>query len=133
MTIRFFLLTSFLAAIIGAGVTALILTSLDPMQAGVSGFTLLFLSLFITLAGFTATIGYLVRRVIMPQTFEAYLVRASLRQGIVISVFFSVLLFLQLLRLYRWWIAIILVVLLLSLELVFSSYDHPHTNRHRRD
>ena len=131
MTIRFFLVASFLSAIIGGLVSALIVTYLDPSQAGAIGFVLLFLSLLITIAGLAATAGYIIRRLLWPQTFATYLVRTSLRQGIIISAFFSVLLFLQLLRLYRWWIAIILLVILLCLELVFSSYDRPHAQRAR--
>ncbi len=129
MTVRFFLLISFLATLIGAGASALVITSLDPNQAGPLGFILLFLSLFVAISGLTSILGYLIRRLLLPRTFATYLVRTSLRQGLIVSLFFLILLFLQLLRLYRWWIAIILLVLLLSLELVFSSYDRPHSQR----
>lgn len=99
---------------------------LDPDQAGGIGFILFFLSLFTAVASAACLVGYAIRRVVVRQQFAAYAVRTSLRQAIIIGGFTSFLLFLQLLRLYRWWIALGLIALLACLEVVFLSYARSH-------
>ncbi len=129
MTVRAFLTVSLAALLIGCAAFAAVATQLDPEQAGTSGYVLFFLSFFITVASAVSLIGYGIRRTLVRRQFPAYAVRASLRQALIISGFSSFLLFLQLLRLYRWWIALGLIALLACLEVVFLSYDRSH-NRH---
>ena len=118
-----------LGVLIGGGVWALVVTMLDPGQAGVIGYVLFFLSLFVWLASLSGLLGYAVRRLVLPKLFPTYVVRTSLRQGIMIGLFLAVLLLLQLLRLYQWWVAVVTVVLLVSFELVFVSYDRVNRRR----
>ena len=128
MTVRAFTFGSLFTGIAGLSVFLLVLTQLSPQRAGWLGVVLLFLSLFLGFASIAGLVGYAVRRVIVSRQFVVYAVRTSLRQGILLGLFFTVLLFLQYLRLYRWWLAIILIVFSASFELVFLSYDR---NRQR--
>jgi Ca2+/Na+ antiporter len=126
MTVRAFITTSLIALVIGGASFAGVVTQLDPEQAGTLGFILIFLSLFITVASAAGLVGYSIRRVLVRRQFPAYAVRTSLRQAITAGAFVSFLLFLQLLRLYRWWIALGLIALLACLEVVFLSYGRSH-------
>lgn len=123
MTVRVFIVGSLLAAIAGWGALTLVVTQLDPDRAGASGFILFFLSLFVGLASVVGLSGYAARRIVMRHVIPIYAVRTSLRQGVITSIFASVILFLQLLRLYRWWIAIILLAACIFIELMFLSFD----------
>lgn len=129
MTVRTFVVGSSLAALAGGGIWALIITQLDPERAGYLGIGLFFLSLFVAVAGATSLLGYAVRRIIMRSQFPTYAVRTSIRQGMTISLFLTILLALQLGRLYRWWVAIVLVALMVFFELGFLSYDRSHRRR----
>jgi Ca2+/Na+ antiporter len=129
MTVRTFIIGSVIGAIIGCGMWLLVVTQLKPDQASWLGFTLFFLSLFLALASISGLLGYLVRRLVTAREFGPYTVRTSLRQGIMLGIFFVTLLLLQLMRIYQWWIAIILIVLCASFELVFLSYDKAHARR----
>ena len=123
MTVRLFVIGSLLAVVAGVVSFGLTITQLAPGTAGPVGFTLFFLSLFVAVASLAALIGYAVRRIVLPRIFPAYLVRTSVRQGVLLGIFVTLLLFLQLLRLYQWWIGLISIAVFISLELVFLSYD----------
>lgn len=133
MTVRIFTIGSLGAAIIGLGLWLLVVTQMNPEQAGSLGLVLFFLSLFIGLAGLGGLLGYGVRRLIWSKQFASYLARTSLRQGIMLAAFFALLLFLQFFRLYRWWLALIVIVLFASLELVFLSYDRSYSRRNKEN
>ena len=129
MTVRIFIVGSFLTAIIGWSIWLAIILFLDPLQAGILGFALFFLSLFLAVASLTSLIGYLVRRVVAPAVFSAYTVRVALRQGLWLSLFLNLLLLLHLSELYRWYLGVVLIVIFLSIELVFLSVDRLVTQR----
>lgn len=123
MTIKVFIagtLATFLAA---SGIFALIINFLDPVEAKSLGFILFFLSLFLSVASAAALLGYGIRRFLFAGQHPAYSVRPSLRQGVWLGLFLDILFFLQLFRLLQWWIAFIIVLLFLSLEVLFLSYD----------
>ena len=130
MTVRAFLIASFVALAIGSASLAGVITQLDPEQAGTLGFVLFFLSLFIAVASAAGLLGYTIRRLFVREQFPAYAIRTSLRQALTAGAFISLLLFLQLLRLYRWWIALGIIALLACLEVVFLSYGRSHTRHY---
>lgn len=123
MTIRIFLIGTIVSLIAAWGIFALIVNWLDPLQAGPLGFVLFFLVLFLAVASSAALVGYLLRRFLLSVQHPAYVVRPSLRQGIWLGLFLDILLFLQLFRLLQWWIALIIVLLFLCLEVLFLGYD----------
>lgn len=123
MTIRIFLAGALVTTVLGWGIWLLIINWVDPVEAGWAGFALFFLALFLAVAGVSALAGYGVRRVLQPMQLPAYRVRPSLRQGILLAIFLDILLFLQLQRLLRWWITVIVIILFVSIELLFLGYD----------
>ena len=123
MTLRTFLITSAVGSVLGWLVWGSIVIWLDPVQAAGAGFLLFFLALFLATASSAALIGYGVRRLLAPGSHPAYSVRPSLRQGIWLGVFLDTLLFLQLVRLNRWWLTLIFIIFFLSVEFIFLSYD----------
>lgn len=130
MTLRTFLVGSLSGAIVGWIVWALIVTWLDPTQAGFIGFALFFLSLMLAVSSTMAIVGYGVRRVLAAGQLPAYSVRPALRQGILLGIFLDLLLFLQLFRISRWWVSVIVIVFFVFLELFFLSYDR-NARQHR--
>lgn len=131
MTVRVFFIGSLITTIISWAIWAAIILWLDPLSAGWLGYVLFFLVLFLAVASTSGIIGYVVRRIITPQQLSAYAVRVALRQGLLLGAFLDILLFLQLTRLYQWWIAVIVIVLFLSIELVFLSFDRVFNQRSR--
>ena len=129
MTVRVFFVGSLLTTAISWAIWIAIISFLDPLRAGWLGYLLFFLVLFLAVASTSGIIGYIIRRIITPQQLSAYAVRVALRQGLLLGLFFNILLFLQLARLYQWWIAIIVIVLFLSIELIFLSFDRVYNQR----
>lgn len=123
MTLRLFISGSMLTAISSWTIWALIINFLDPQKAGGIGFFLFFLSLFLAVASTTALIGYFLRRIMTPGQLATYVVRPALRQGIMLGIFLDLLLILQLVRLYKWWLAVIAIILFITTELIFLSYE----------
>lgn len=123
MTVRTFLLGSAGAAILFWGIWALIINWINPTEAGAIGFLLFFSTFFLAVAATAAFFGYGLRRLITPSQFAAYRVRTSLRQAVWLGFFLDLLLFLQLQRLLYWWVTVIVIVLFLSLEFLFLTYD----------
>lgn len=132
MTVRAFVFICLTAALAGGGTWLLVVSYLDPGSAGGLGLALFFISLMLAIASLASLAGYAVRRLVTPSQFGPYAVRTALRQGVIISLFSAFLLFLQLWRLYRWWIAVIVVMLLISFELIFTGYDRS-TRHHQPD
>lgn len=123
MTVRTFLIGSSAATIISWLIWFMILNWLDPREAGMVGFILFFLALFLAIASTTSLIGYGVRRLIAAGQLPAYRVRHSLRQGMLLGLLIDLLLFLQLLRIVRWWLALLAALIFVLIEFVFLSYD----------
>lgn len=123
MTIRFFLAGVLTSLVISWGIWLLIINWLDPEETVWLGFALFFLALFLAVASTAALIGYGLRRLLAPGQLSIYRLRPSLRQGIWLGLFFDLLLFLQLQRLLRWWITIIIIFIFLSIEFLFLSYE----------
>ncbi len=123
MTVRVFISGSFIVALLSWSIWILILNLLDPTQAGWLGFSLFFLALFLAISSSTGLLGYTFRRLIAPDQLATYAVRSALRQGVLFGVFLDLLLLLQRLRLYRWYLAVGAIVLFLLIELTFLGYD----------
>lgn len=130
MTLRTFLGGSLVGALLGALVWLAIVFWLDPLQAGAPGFILFFLALFLATASTASLAGYGIRRLLNPAIHPAHHVRPSLRQGILLGLFLDVLLFLQLLRLSRWWLTLICIIFFVCFELIFTSYDRNTRRSH---
>lgn len=131
MTVRLFLSGSVLATGIFWGIWLLVINWINPIGTPVVGLVLFFLTLFLALASTAAFGGYILRRFITPGQFAAYRVRVSLRQAVWLGLLLDLLLFLQMQRLLRWWVTLIIIILFLSLELLFLTYDQSTIRRRR--
>ena len=131
MTVKAFILGSFATLIASIGILTLIIMWIDPASSVVSlALLLIFLSLFLAVASFSSIVGYIARSIFLRKQLSAYRVRPALRQGVFIGIFADLLLFLQLERILVWWVAAIIVILFIVIELVFISYDkYGTTNR----
>lgn len=123
MTVRVFTIGTALTAFLSWAIWLLIVNYLDPTRAGWLGFLLFFLALFLAIASVASLIGFFARRLVMPQRLPSYAVRTALRQGVLLGLFLDLLLFLQLIRLYQWWLAIFGICLFLFIEFIFLGYD----------
>ncbi len=130
MTVRLFLFGTIGTIIISWSIWGLIVSWLDPTEAGTLGFLLFFLAVFLAVASTSALLGYIVRRVTAGNQLPAHSVRPAIRQGMLLGLFVDLLLFLQLLRLMQWWVVAIATILFLSIEFVFLSYDRG-SHRHQ--
>ena len=103
-----------------AGVFAVIFGT-SPYEAGVIGVIGLYATLLLALVGTFTLFGYRFRtwatkrRVLMPHLQPAF------RQGVLLASVFVGSLWLSHHRLLTWWIAILLVIAVLFLELFFQS------------
>ena len=122
MTVRLFISGAILTAISSWAIWGLVINYLDPQRAGSLGYILFFLSLFLAVASTAALIGHVLRRIITPGQLATYAVRPALRQGIMLGIFLDLLLILQLAHLYKWWLAVIAIILFITTELIFLSY-----------
>lgn len=123
MTVRTFVASSLAAAAIGWTAWGLIIAFLDPGQAGLLGYLLFFLALFLATAASTSLLGYAIRRLLQPQRLTFYAIKPAVRQGVMLGVFLDAMLLLQLLRLYRWWVGVVVTIIVVTFELIFVSYD----------
>jgi hypothetical protein len=123
MTVRIFIIGTLITVVLSWAIWWAIVMFLDPVQAGWIGFVLFFLSTFLAVASTAALVGFGVRRLLLPGQLPAYSVRPALRQGLWLGIFMDLLLFLQLLRLLRWWLTLIVIILFVSIEFVFLGYD----------
>ena len=123
MTVRVFIVGSLVAAITSWTIWVAIIKFLDPVQAGIIGFLLFFLALFLATASTTGLVGYATRRLLASSQLSAYAVRTSLRQGILLGLFLDLLLLLQLLRFYQWWLALLAIATFIFIEFIFLGYD----------
>ncbi len=124
MTVKAFIIGTFATMLASTGILTLIITWVDPLSSIASlAFLLFFLSLFLAVSSFAALVGYIARSIFLRRQLSAYRVRPALRQGVFMGIFVDVLLFLQLERILVWWVAAIIVLFFIVVELVFISYD----------
>jgi len=123
MSVRTFLIGSLFTAISSWAIWIIIINFLDPIQAGFIGLFLFYLAIFLSVASTSALIGYGVRRLLKPDLLAAHVVGPAMRQGVLLGIFLDVLLVLQHMRLYRWWVGISFAIILIIIEIVFLSYD----------
>jgi len=133
MTVRTFLLGSVVAILISWAVWLLVLFWMNPLTTGTLGFVLFFLTLFLVIASSTALVGYGLRRLVAGSQLPTYSVRYSLRQSVLLGLLVNVNLLLQLTRLLRWWLVLIIIAVFISIEFFFLSYDQSIIRRQRLD
>lgn len=122
MTLRLYLL-------IMAAMTALcwlafgyIIWTINPAETNGAGFLLFYLSLFFSLIGTAAIVGFLIRFVFLRRELAVNKVKIAFRQSFLFSGFIVAMLFLQSRSLLSWLNAVILIIGLSALEFFLLSY-----------
>jgi len=99
-----------------------IITTVDPETTNNTGLVLFYLSLFLSLIGATAIIGFVVRFIFLRHELAINNVIVAFRQSFLFSGFIVAMLFLQARSLLSWLNAIILIVGLSALEFFLLRY-----------
>lgn len=94
-----------------------VIWSLDPKQASALGLLFFYSSLFLAIVGTFSVIGFLFRRALIKQDEIIFRhVRRTFRQSVIIALLCVACLFLLSEQLLRWWNALLLVILAISIE-----------------
>lgn len=119
MTIAKYLILMILATAFCWAAFFIVIYSVNPLQTVFLGFTLFYVSLFFSVIGLAAIIGFLVRYIFNKSQFISQQIKISFRQAIWFGVLIIVSLFLQSQALISWWNLLILLVILIALEMMF--------------
>lgn len=99
----------------------MIIYFVDPDRAGILGFSLFYLSLLLSLCGILALLVLLARSRFSED--PAYRqVSTSFRQAVWFSLLITFFLFLQGMRVLKWWNLILFILFLAGLEFFFISH-----------
>jgi len=104
------------------GIFFFVANLVDPEATNWFGFLLFYLSLFLSLSGFIAIIGFIVRFLALKKSLAFYLVKKSFRQSFLLSLFIVVLLILKAEHLFNWINLILLVIVFSIIELFLMTY-----------
>ncbi|MFA7662642.1 MAG: hypothetical protein WCX88_01875 [Patescibacteria group bacterium] len=119
MTLKRYLLLMFLATLLCWLALASVMFYINPSEAGIIGFVLFYISLFLSLVGTFSLAGFMLRVWLTTvPIFKQVIV--SFRQGVLFSVFVSVSLAMQSQGMLTWWIVLLLLGILTAIEYIFS-------------
>ena len=114
---QIFILT--VSAILAAFSLASILNFTDPYESGIAVFAFFYISIFLlSFSVFTLTV-FLVKRWLWPHIYLNDL-SASFRQGLIIALFLTLLVILQLNGILFWWLEISIILFLIILEIFIN-------------
>lgn len=126
MTLKVYLTIMILATLICWSAFAFILWTVSPDITNWLGFTLFYLSFFLSLAGTAAIIGFLARFVGFKRKLIFRSVKDAFRQSFLFSFLIIAILFLLSKDLFSWANVFFLIVGLSVLEFFLISYNKPH-------
>jgi hypothetical protein len=123
MSLKIFLVLIILGTILAWITFGLVVFNLDPEQAGIFGFLLFYLNLFLALSGTIFIVSDLIKARFFKYQSLYHRFKVSLRH----SIFFTVLIlgwaFLKSQGILRWWNILLLILSLTILEFFFISLD----------
>ncbi|MFA5022128.1 MAG: hypothetical protein WC508_03550 [Patescibacteria group bacterium] len=121
MSFRVFLLLVIAGTILAWLAWGMVIFYFDPSQAGIAGFTIFYLTLFLGLSGLLFLIINSIKTKIGKDQLLLYRIRISLRHAIMFSVIVLGWALLKTQGLLRWWNFLLLVLVLALLEFFFIS------------
>lgn len=121
MSLRKYLITLGIATLFCWLAWVLVLSFINPFQAGTIGLFCFYISLFFAVTGTFAIIGFLIRRLLNRKEAPFRYLGVSLRQGLLLSVLIVGSLWLQGHDLFVWWSMILLTLGLIILEIFFLT------------
>jgi hypothetical protein len=123
MSLRWYLFIMSVMTIFCWLVFSYIVMTVDPETTNTAGFFLFYLSLFFSLIGSAALVGFLVRFVFLRHELIINTVKIAFRQSFMFAGFIVAMLILLSRGLLTWLNAIILIIGLSALEFFLLSYD----------
>ena len=94
----------------------LLLNSINPETANWFSFAFFYFSLFLSLSGTIALIGFIIRKKLSKNTLDFYLVKTSFRQSFLFSFLISAVLFMSAEHTFSWLNIAILIIILSIIE-----------------
>lgn len=126
MTLKSYLFVMGVLTAVCWGIFIFVANLINPEATNWFGFLLFYLSLFLSLSGAIALIGFLVRFVALKKKLAFYLVKIAFRQSFLLSIFIITLLILKSQHLFNWFNLSLLIIIILILELFLISYKKSH-------
>ena len=125
MSLRLYLVLMILATALCWSAFASVISIVNPETTNWLGFLLFYLSLFLSLVGTTAIIGFIIRFIGLKHELVLYSVKAAFRQSFLFAFFIIAILFLLAHNLFSWLNVLLLIVGLSVLEFFILSYRKP--------
>jgi len=122
MTLKNYLLVMSALTALCWGIFIFVASLVDPTTTNWLGFILFYVSLFVSLSGTSALIGFIFRFVALKKELAFNLVKVAFRQSFLFSLFIIFLLVLKSQQLFNWLNLFLLVIIFAILELFFISY-----------
>lgn len=122
MTLKNYLFVMSVLTAICWGLFLFVAWLIDPYTTNWLGLALFYLTLFLSLSGTIALIGFSFRFFALKKELAFNLVKVSFRQSFVFSLFIIFLLILKAQELFNWLNLILLVMVFVILELFLVSY-----------
>ena len=122
MTLKNYLIIMILATAICWSAFAVVINIVDPNTTNKVGFALFYVSLFLSLVGTSAIVGFLFRFIALRKELVFRQVIIVFRQSFLFSTVVIVALILQSLRMLTWYNAFFLIVALTVMEFFLISY-----------
>lgn len=123
MTLKSYLATMSALTSVCWGAWIYLLFAINPESTNWIGFILFYVSLFLSLVGTTAIIGFLIRFVAMHQILAFRLVKDAFRQSFLFAILIVVSLLLLAHNLFTWLNLSLLVIGVSILEFFLLSYE----------
>jgi hypothetical protein len=121
MTLRAYLSLMIMATLLSAGVFGVAITVIDPYQTNLLGFALFYASLFLTVMGVAAIIGFFIRFIVLRKHLAGRAVTVSFRQAFLIAFLVIASLVLLAHKLFSWFNVLLLIIVFSTLEFFLIS------------
>ena len=123
MTLKWYLTIMSIMTTICWSAFALIIFTVDPTSTNSTGFILFYISLYLSIVGTAAIVGFLVRFVALKQHLAFRLVKDAFRQSFLFAALITFSLWLLPRGLFSWLNLLLLVIALTVLEFFWLSYE----------
>ncbi len=121
MTRKGYLTSAIISGIFSWSALILVLKKLNPFETTEIALLLFFLSFFFACASTFTIVGYSLRKWLFKEELPIYKLNTSLRQAVLITLCITGALILLLLDVLTWWAGFLLVIMMVLIELYFTS------------
>lgn len=123
MTLKSYLLSMSLATGVCWGLFFYVIAMIDPEKTNWIGFFLFYLTLFFSLVGLIALIGFIIRFIALKRELAFRAVKEAFRQSFLFAFFVVAILFLLSQDYFNWLNVVFLIIGLSVLEFFLISYN----------